>query len=208
MKTKIAPSILAADFSKLDEELKAVETADLLHIDVMDGNFVPINTLDKMNVRKMNSKVPFDVHLMVNNPMKFLDDFTTDNTEYIVFHIEGCDDPDDVIEEIKRRGIKPGITLKPATPLEDIKPYLSKVDMVLIMSVNPGYSGQKFIPDVLGKIKELRKLKPNLDIEIDGGINNETAKLAVKAGANVLVAASFIFKNNNHKKAIEELRNV
>ena len=179
-----------------------------MHIDVMDAKFVPPKTFSANDIKKIKTKLPLDVHLMVERPIKegYIDDFADAGAAIITIHEECKDNIDEAIKAIKDKRLKAGISLKPETPLIKIKPYLGKVDMVLIMSVNPGYSGQKFIPEVLGKVKELRKLKPKLDIEIDGGINAETAPLAVKAGVNILVAASAIFGKKDRKKAIDDLR--
>lgn len=209
MKLKIAPSILSADKDKLQEEVNEIEPySDLLHVDIMDGKFVPPTTFKAEEIKKIKSKVPKDVHLMVQHPIKdnFIEDYADAGTDIITIHEECKDDIEEAFKLIKSKGIKTAISINPPTPLDKIKPYLDDVDMVLIMSVNPGYSGQKFIADVLPKIKELRALKPNLDIEIDGGVTKETIKQAVKAGANVIVAGSSIFKKEDKIKAIEELR--
>ena len=208
MRIKIAPSILSAEPTRLNEEVKEIEPySDLIHVDIMDGKFVPPVSFAPSEIKAVKTKLPKDVHLMVQNPeLKFIDDFADAGANIITIHAEGCKDINKAIEKIRKKGIKVGISINPPTSLGVIKPYLNKVDMVLIMSVNPGYPGQKFIPDVLPKIKELRKLKPNLDIEIDGGINKETVKQAVDAGANVIVAGSSIFGQKDRKKAVEELR--
>ena len=208
MRIKIAPSILSAEPTRLNEEVKEIEPySDLIHVDIMDGKFVPPVSFAPSEIKAVKTKLPKDVHLMVQNPeIKFIDDFADAGANIITIHAEGCKDINKAIEKIRKKGIKVGISINPPTSLGVIKPYLNKVDMVLIMSVNPGYPGQKFIPDVLPKIKELRKLKPNLDIEIDGGINKETVKQAVDAGANVIVAGSSIFGQKDRKKAVEELR--
>ncbi len=209
MKFKIAPSILSADKDKLQEEVNEIEPySDLLHVDIMDGKFVPPTTFKPEDIKKISSKVPKDVHLMVEHPIKdnFIEDYADAGAEIITIHEECKDDIKEAFKLIKSKGIKTAISINPPTALDKIKPYLDDIDMVLIMSVNPGYAGQKFIPDVLPKIKELRALKPNLDIEIDGGITKETIKQAVKAGANVIVAGSSIFKKEDKIKAIEDLR--
>lgn len=209
MKIKIAPSILSADKSHLQKEVLEIEPySDLLHVDIMDGVFVPPITFSPEEIAKIKTKIPKDVHLMVIDPeVSFIDAYAKAGASVITFHAEACKDIKKTIEKIKKLGIKVGISINPPTPLERITPYLDKVDMVLIMSVNPGWAGQKFMPEVLEKIKTLRKLKPNLDIEIDGGINKDTIKEAVKAGANVIVAGSSIFNHSDRKKAIEEIRN-
>ena len=209
MKIKIAPSILSADRTKLQEEIKKIEAySDFLHVDVMDGKFVPPVTFKAEEIKKIKSKVPKDVHLMVEHPIKdnFIDDYADAGASIITIHEECKDDIKEAFELIRSKGIRTAISINPSTPLDKIKPYLDDVDMVLIMSVNPGYSGQKFIPDVLPKIKELRALKPDLDIEIDGGINVDTIKSVVDAGANVIVAGSSVFGKEDRIKAIKELR--
>ena len=209
MKIKIAPSILSADKNKLQQEVNEIEPySDLIHVDIMDGKFVPIITFKAEDIKKIKTKLPKDVHLMVQHPIEdnFIENFADAGANIITIHEECKDDIKEAFRLIKSKGIKVGISINPPTPLEKITPYLNNVDMVLIMSVNPGYAGQKFIPEVLPKIKELRKLKPKLDIEIDGGINKETIKQAVKTGANVIVAGSSIFSQKDRKKAIDELK--
>ena len=210
MKIKIAPSILSADKKKLQEEVEDIEEfAELIHVDIMDGKFVPPTTFDSKEIGKINSKLPKDVHLMVEYPLTegFIDDYIVAGAASITIHEEAKDDIDKCIEYIKGKGINVGISINPPSPLDNILSYLDKVDMVLIMSVNPGYAGQKFISSVLDKVRELRELKPNLDIEIDGGVNKDTIKQAVDAGANVIVAGSAIFDKENRKDAIKELIN-
>lgn len=206
---KIAPSILSADIDNLGKEIKEIEPfSDLIHIDVMDAKFVPSKTFSAEQIKNIRTKVPLDVHLMVEHPMKegYIRDFADAGASIITIHEECKDDINKSIKAIKARGIKAGISIKPGTGLDKIKPHLDKVDMVLIMSVNPGYSGQKFMPEVLGKVRELRKLKPGLDIEIDGGINTGTINAAAKAGVNIFVAASAVFGKKDRKKAIDDLR--
>lgn len=208
-KIKIAPSILSADMNNLQKDIEEVGPyAEMFHIDVMDGKFVEPTTFKPEQIKAIKTKLPKDVHLMVKHPIKdgFIEDYADANASIITIHEECKDDIREAFNLIRSKGIKVGISINPPTPLDKIKQYLDDVDMVLIMSVNPGYSGQKFILDVLPKIKELRKLKPNLDIQIDGGLNKETIKLSVKAGANIIVAGSAIFGKEDRKKAIEELR--
>jgi ribulose-phosphate 3-epimerase len=210
MKLKIAPSILSADKSDLQRDVNEIEPySDLLHVDIMDGKFVLPTTFSAGEIKKVKSRLPKDVHLMVEHPLKegFIDDFIDAGAKNITIHEEAKDDIVKCISYLRKKGIKVGISINPPTPLEKLLPYIDLADMVLIMSVNPGWAGQKFIPDVLEKIRKLRKLKPNLDIEIDGGINKDTIKQAVEAGANVIVAGSAIFSQKDRKKAIEELRN-
>ena len=209
LKIKIAPSILSADKSKLQQEVDEIESsADLIHVDIMDGKFVPPTTFDHNTIKKIISNIPKDVHLMVDHPIKdnYIENYADAGASIITIHEECKDNIEEAFELIKSKGIKTSISIKPKTPLTTIQKYLDKVDMVLIMSVEPGYAGQEFIPDVLSKAKELRKLKPNLDIEIDGGINTETIKQATEAGCNVFVAGSFIFKKQDRKEIIEKLR--
>ncbi len=207
MNIKIAPSILSADFGKLNEEIASVEPyVDLLHVDVMDGHFVPNITIGAPVVRCIKSKLPLDLHLMIQHPERFLEDFVKAGAASITVHQEACVHLHRVVQQIKSLGVKAAVSINPATPLEMIEEVLDDVDMVLIMSVNPGFGGQKFIEHVLGKIRELRKLKPDLDIEVDGGINAETARQCVEGGANILVAGSYIFGAEDRKKAIESLR--
>jgi ribulose-phosphate 3-epimerase len=210
MKLKIAPSILSADKSDLQRDVNEIEPySDLLHVDIMDCKFVLPTTFSAGEIKKVKSRLPKDVHLMVEHPLKegFIDDFIDAGAKNITIHEEAKDDIVKCISYLRKKGIKVGISINPPTPLEKLLPYIDLADMVLIMSVNPGWAGQKFIPDVLEKIRKLRKLKPNLDIEIDGGINKDTIKQAVEAGANVIVAGSAIFSQKDRKKAIEELRN-
>ena len=211
MKNKIliAPSMLSADFSKLGQEAKKMQEsgADMLHIDVMDGHFVPNITIGPVVVEyiKKHIKIPLDVHLMITEPEKYYKQFIVAGADILTFHIEVCPKPVRLIEEIRAAGARPGLVINPPTPFSKLKPYCKDVDFILIMSVNPGFAGQKFIQDVLDKVKELRKIY-NKDIEIDGGINYETAKLSIEAGVNVLVAGSFIFGSKDVKETIVRLR--
>lgn len=207
MKIQIAPSILSADFGKLNEEIASVEPyVDLLHVDVMDGHFVPNITLGPPVVRKIQTKLPLDLHLMIEHPEQYIDDFVDAGAASITVHMEACKHLHRVIQQIKAKGVKAAVSINPATPIESIQYVLDDVDMVLVMSVNPGFGGQKFIPGALEKIRKLREMKPDLDIEVDGGINDETARQCVEAGANVLVAGSYIFGADDRKAAIESLR--
>ncbi|MEW6170975.1 MAG: ribulose-phosphate 3-epimerase, partial [Candidatus Omnitrophota bacterium] len=204
---------LAADFSKLGVELKKVESvgADLVHIDIMDAHFVPNLTIGPAVVGSLNkvSNIFFDVHLMIEKPLDYTSRFIDNGADLISFHIETCSNSytKKVIRQVRIRNKKVAIALNPATSLEKVKPYLEDLDMVLLMTVNPGFGGQAFIKGVLPKIKKLRKIFAK-DIQIDGGINDKTAKLVVEAGANVLVAGTYIFKSNNYRDAIRRLRNV
>jgi ribulose-phosphate 3-epimerase len=207
MKILIAPSILSADFGKLNEEIASVEAfVEMLHVDVMDGHFVPNITIGAPVVKCIKTKLPLDCHLMIENPEKYVEDFAKAGAASITVHAEACKDLEAIVAKIKDLGVKAAVSINPETPVEKILPVLGDVDMVLVMSVNPGFGGQKFIESALPKIAEIRKLKPNLDIEVDGGINAETAKLCIKAGANILVAGSYIFGAEDRKKAVESLR--
>jgi len=211
---KIAPSILSADFGKLADEVKAVceAGADLIHVDVMDGHFVPNMTMGPMIVEAVSkaSTKPLDIHLMVENIPFFVDMYAKIKPEFISFHIEEEKHINRVIQQIRSYDIRPAVVLNPATPVCLLEYIVADVDMVLLMSVNPGFGGQKFIPSVIDKIKELRELaskkNPNLLIEVDGGVNDKNASILKEAGADILVAGSFVFKNDDYKKAIESLR--
>jgi len=211
MKIKIAPSILSADFSKLAIELKKVKQAgaDLIHVDVMDGHFVPNITIGPVVVKFMrqSTKLPLDVHLMIQNPIKYLGAFVNAGSDMITVHIEtvSLKELQAIGRGLKKRKVKLGISLNPGTPLAKIKPVLGLVDFVLVMSVNPGFGGQAFIPGATNKIKQLRAIFKK-DIAVDGGINNLTAKLVKQAGANILIAGSYIFGAKNTKLAINSLR--
>ena len=211
MKIKIAPSILSADFSKLGEELAKVKQAgaDLIHVDVMDGHFVPNITIGPVVVKFMrqSTTLPLDVHLMIKNPAKYIGAFVNAGSDMITVHIEtvSLKELQAIAKGLKRSKVKLGISLNPSTPLAKIKPVLGLVDFVLVMSVNPGFGGQAFIPSAITKIKQLRAIFAK-DIAVDGGINNLTAKLVKQAGANVLIAGSYIFGARNIKQAINSLR--
>jgi ribulose-phosphate 3-epimerase len=215
---KIAPSILSADFSRLGEEIKNIEQggADYIHFDVMDGLFVPnisigIPVLE--SVRKI-TQLELDVHLMIERPVRYLEAFSKAGADIINIHIE-ADSEDETLRAlsiIRKLGKRPAITLKPGTPAVDAEPYIRLVDLVLVMTVEPGFGGQIFMPDMLPKIREMRKLidskNPGCELQVDGGINPETAPLCIEAGANVLVAGSDIFKSEDRKKRIALLRGI
>ncbi len=206
-KVLIAPSILSADFGKINEEIALVESkVDLIHVDVMDGRFVPNITIGPPVVKKLKSSKPLDCHLMIVEPEKFVEEFVKAGAASITVHVEACPHLHRVIQQIKSCGVKAAVALNPATSLNSIEDVLDELDMVLLMTVNPGFGGQTFIESVLPKISKLRKLKPNLDIEVDGGINLDTVQKVVKAGANVLVAGNAIFGQTDRKKAIQELK--
>ena len=205
----VAPSLLAADFSKLREEIQEVESygAEYLHLDVMDGNFVPNISFGApviSSIRK-HSNLVFDVHLMVENPDRFIKDMVDAGADVITIHTEATKHLNRTIQLIKSYGKKVGVALNPSTPLDVIKYDLKDIDMVLIMTVNPGFGGQAFIEGMLQKIRDLRSIDPNIDIQVDGGINNKTSKLVKEAGANILVAGSYLFKGD-YKQKIESLK--
>ncbi len=211
---KIAPSLLSADFTNLEKEIKKVQDAgaDILHLDIMDGHFVPNLTFGLPIIKQIKaiSKIPVDVHLMVTNPKKYLETLGDWGIEYVSFHQETVFHLHRQVSVLKAKGVKAGIALNPATSIETIFPVLSQLDFVLIMSVNPGFGGQKFLPLVYDKIKKLRKFadekNPNLEIEVDGGINDKNAPKLVKAGVDILVAGSYIFEKEDYKKQIQSLR--
>ena len=214
---KISPSILSADFSKLGSEIQNLEKAkaDLIHIDVMDGHFVPNITIGPEVINKLRkyTSLPFDVHLMISPVHNFIKNFADAGADIITIHPEATNDLESSIKKIKSYNKKVGISLNPETPLDKLNNVLDKIDLVLIMSVNPGFGGQKFIESTLNKIKKLRlkidQLKLKVEIEVDGGINFENSKSIIKAGADILVSGTTIFKSNegNIKKNIEILKN-
>lgn len=202
----IAPSILGADYGDLNKYLKKLEPfCDWFHVDVMDGNFVPNLTIGPIVVAGIKTKRPLDCHLMINNPHLYIQAFAEAGASTITIHVEASKHVMADIEKIKKAGCRAGLTLNPETPVAKLSKFLPHVDMALVMSVHPGFGGQKFIPEVLQKVRWLRQHYPNLDIEIDGGIDDKTAPLAVKAGANVLVSGSYVLKSKNSRKAVEKM---
>ena len=215
-KIKISPSILSANFSQLGDEIKRLEDggADMIHIDVMDGHFVPNLTIGPPVIKALRNytKLPFDVHLMISPVHKYIKDYAEAGANIITIHPEATDNLQESIKHIKNFGKKVGVSLNPNTQIDVIEKLLAEINLVLIMSVHPGFAGQKFIPNVLDKIKELKKIKDkknlNFDIEVDGGINFDNSKLVIEAGANILVSGTTIFKNNKGdiKKNIDTLK--
>ena len=210
----IAPSILSADFSRLGDEVKAVEQAgaDWIHVDVMDGHFVPNITIGPAvveSIRKV-TELPLDVHLMIENADNYIDEFISAGSDIITVHAEACSHLNRTIQLIKGQDVKAGVVLNPATPLSSLEEVLHEIDMVLLMSVNPGFGGQKFISSILDKIQNLSEIMVNyenpIELEVDGGINPENVGDIKQAGASVLVAGSAIFNAKNYKKAIKSLR--
>lgn len=211
---KIAPSILSADFARLGEEIKDVEKggADYIHVDVMDGHFVPNITIGPLIVTAIRpiTTLPLDVHLMIENPDLYIPQFAKAGADIITVHVEACTHLHRTIQIIKEHGVKAGVVLNPATPVDTIQHVIGDLDIVLLMTVNPGFGGQRFIKQVLPKIyavSEMAKSKGlSIDIEVDGGVNKETAKSCIEAGANVLVAGSAIFKEKDRGQAIRSIR--
>ncbi|NLO43924.1 MAG: ribulose-phosphate 3-epimerase [Candidatus Cloacimonetes bacterium] len=214
MKTKIAVSVLSADFAKLGEEIALLSEADIIHLDIMDGHYVPNLSYGYPLVRcfrKLTDK-PLDAHLMVTNPDEFIDELAQIGVQYISFHQETVFHSHRLVQKIKSLGIKAGIALNPATPVSTLEDILPELDFVLVMSVNPGYSAQKFIPSAIKKIEALSQLrkehKLNFEIEIDGGVTDQNAAMLREAGASMLVSASYIFSSDNYTDSIKKLRGI
>ncbi len=208
MDMKISPSILASDYANLQSELKKIETSDLIHVDVMDGHFVPNISIGApvVSAIKKVCSVPFDVHLMISDPLKYAEDFASAGADIICFHIESDSDTEETVNKILSLGKKAAIAVKPGTDIDSVIPFLDRLSMVLVMTVEPGFGGQSFMEGVMPKIEKLRALGYKGDIEVDGGVNPETIKIAAKAGANVFVAGSAVFKSENPEDTINLLR--
>ncbi len=211
---KISPSVLACDFSKLGEEVKKVEDAgaDMIHLDVMDGNFVPNISFGPDVIRSVRSlsSICFDVHLMIDNPGRYINKFIEAGADIITIHYESCENQREVLKTIRAAGKKAAISIKPATPAFVLEPILPYVDMILVMTVEPGFGGQSFMPETMESVREIRSMIQgtdfHIDIQVDGGINAQTAAVAAAAGANIFVAGSAVFKASNTKKAIDDIR--
>lgn len=206
----VSPSLLAADFAHLSRELDGVKQsgADMIHLDVMDGVFVPNLSFGLPVIESIRrvSDLVFDAHLMIEDPYAYIDPFCDAGCDFITFHLESKSDVQKTIDKIHARGKKCGLSIKPTTPADALVPYLSSIDMVLVMSVEPGFGGQRFMPESLEKIRRIRELAPRMLVSIDGGINAETAQLVKHAGANCLVAGSFFFKAADKRAAVDALR--
>lgn len=210
MDIKISPSVLASDFANLEAELEKCSNggAELIHLDVMDGHFVPNISIGAPVIAALDKvcDTPFDVHLMISDPLFYIDDFIKAGADIITFHIECESDIEKTIDKIVDAGCKAALAVKPNTPIEAVYPYLDKLSMVLVMTVEPGFGGQSFMESTMPKIKELRAKCPNIDIQVDGGINAETVKIAGRAGANVFVAGSAVFKSDDPAATIKLLK--
>lgn len=211
---KIAPSILSADFSKLDREVRAVEKAgaDLIHVDVMDGHFVPNITIGPLVVQglKKLTSLPLDVHLMIEEPERFLEPFAEAGSDWLTVHVEVCRNMKRVLKKIRQLKVRPGVVLNPQTPLKKALAFLDEIDFILLMSVNPGFGGQAFIPDVLKKVEQCRKIIDKngypIEIEVDGGIKLENIKEVSRSGGDIFVLGTGIFKTPNYRETIRKLR--
>jgi ribulose-phosphate 3-epimerase len=210
---QVAPSLLSADFASLERSVKLVEDAgcDLLHLDVMDAHFVPNLTFGPVVVSAVRrvARLPLDVHLMIENPIRWIDDYAEAGADWLTVHVEGCEDVAGTLAAIAARGVKPGLTLRPGTPFADVEPFLSAVELVLVMTVEPGFGGQAYRPEQEGKLTRARELRAagghRYVIEVDGGINTKTARRAVEAGAEILVTGSSLFAAPDVRRYVAEL---
>ena len=208
MENKISPSILASDYANLETELERINASDLIHIDVMDGHFVPNITIGAPVVKKKKKvcDIPFDVHLMISNPLDYAEDFANAGADIICFHIESESDTEETINKILSLGKKAALAVKPKTEIDAVLPFIEKLSMILVMTVEPGFGGQSFMEEVMPKIEKIREINKDIDIEVDGGINEETVKIAARAGANVFVAGSAVFKAPVPNEMIKTLK--
>ena len=210
-KIVVAPSILSSDFANLESEIKRLEEngADWIHVDVMDGHFVPNLTIGAPVVKALKkvSTIPLDVHLMISNPEKYIKDFADAGSDYITIHYEAAEDKlEELSKEIRKYGIKAGLSIKPKTKVSQIENYINLFDLILVMTVEPGFGGQKFMQDCADKIQDIKKIAPDVIVEVDGGINVETAKYCKVKGVDALVAGNYVFSATDMKEAIASLR--
>lgn len=192
---EVVPSVLTRDPEEFERKIRALEPlVDVIQVDIMDGEFVPNTSIGVDVVEKVAPKKPMEIHLMVKHPIEYIQPFARIGAFRIIFHVESDDDPGDVIKEMERFNVQPGIALNPPTPVEKIMPFLGSVSIVLVMGVNPGFQGQKFIPEVLSKVRAVKEVRPELTVEVDGGVNPETGPALVKAGVDILNVGSYLFK--------------
>lgn len=211
---EISPSMLASDFAKLSDELKKIEEngADYVHLDVMDGMFVPNITFGAPVIKSMRkySGLPFDVHLMIKEPLRYIDDFVKAGADIITFHVEAESDIEGTIRKIKDSGVKCGLSIKPGTPVEDLYPFINKIDLALVMTVEPGFGGQKFMPEMMEKVRflkdKIKETSATVKIEVDGGIDEDTAKIAGASGVDICVAGTAVFKVGNMRERIDAIK--